>query len=53
MGLSAKQHTQKQTMKRIINDQEFTRIKYNDGQTTWYPTENLPWLSERCAFDIL
>lgn len=45
-------------MKRIINGQEFTLIEYTNFRThepvrTWYPTENLQWLRERCDVEVV
>lgn len=42
---------------KAINGQEFTRIRYTNRGAhapteTWYPTENLEWLRERCCFEL-
>lgn len=42
---------------KTINGQEFTRIRYTNRGAhapteTWYPTENLEWLRERCCFEL-
>jgi hypothetical protein len=46
------------TLTCIINDQEFTRISYTNFRThepveTWYPTNQLQWLRERCDVEIV
>lgn len=57
----AEDETKTETMKskrtKIVNGQEFTRIRYTNRGAhapteTWYPTENLEWLRERCCFEL-
>ncbi len=43
---------------KIISGQEFALIRYTNhgahqATTTWYPTENLAWLRERCDVEFV